>query len=835
MQKEDVWIHTICDTCLAFCGMLVNRVDGVIVNIKGDPDCPNSRGKLCSRGIGSIMALYDPNRIRTPLKRTNPEKGIRVDPGWVPISWEEALDILEEKLDKVRKEDPRKLTMSHFDHGSQGVITPWLTAFGTPNRSFHGYFCGNHLHTAIFLTTGTFHVDFDTEYCDYLILFGHQMGFGAGVNTNITTQNVAAARKRGMKVISVDPICNNAGAKADQWLPIRPGTDAALILSMINVLLNERGLYDREFIKKHTNGPYLVRPDGRYARMDGKPLVWDAAQNSARPYDQDVSDYAIEGSYTVDGQSCRPAFSLLREHVKKYTPEMAAGITTIPAATIRRVAGEFGTAARIGSTIRIDGQDFPHRPVTATLRRGAGAHEHGVAVSLSIQLLNMVVGAFYVPGAHRGTNIVGPSWSWAPREVDGIIKTAPILDMGTEFYEFKADTPQAQTLDELFPLTTNRSGATLSTLLEPEPYRLPYQPEVLFLCRRNHFLGGINQKTTAQALKAYKFIAYFSILLDENADFADLVLPEATFLEKLQILPQSLSGSNTAQSGYWFWGIRQPVSPPVNGARDWADVLLELAERLGFLGDIYKILNRLTNDHGIKDPYKLDPSRKYSNEDIADRKLKTKFGEEMGLDWFRQNGYLKIKRKVDEQYPLPWLKVRFPIYFENFLVAKQTVAQVAQNMGLQNWDLSDYDPLPEWKPCAAFQDGGEFDLTAVNFRVPTHSHSFTAQNAWLAEVAEMNPYAQKILLNAATAAQKGIKDKDRIVVTSCAGEVSGEVKVTECIHPGTVGMSSHFGSLAKGKPIACGKGANLHSLLPYKMDPVSTGMDACVKVKVRKA
>ena len=117
MQKEDVWIHSICGMCKGDCGILVHRVDGVVVDIKGDKDCPNSRGKTCSKASAGIMQLYDPHRVKTPLKRRNPEKGLGIDPGWVPISWDEAMDILEEKLTKVRKEDPRKLVLAEITDG----------------------------------------------------------------------------------------------------------------------------------------------------------------------------------------------------------------------------------------------------------------------------------------------------------------------------------------------------------------------------------------------------------------------------------------------------------------------------------------------------------------------------------------------------------------------------------------------------------------------------------------------------------------------------------------------------------------------------------------------
>lgn len=832
MQKEDNWVHTVCGMCIGDCGILVHRVDGMVVDIKGDPDCPNSLGKICSKAYAGIMSLYDPNRVRTPLRRTNPEKGLGVDPGWVSISWDEAIDILEEKLSKVRKEDPRKLAITSFDGSSSvEVVKHWAMAFGTPNSHWSGYYCGQYLHSSMYLSNGTFHCDFDADYINYLMLFGNQAGFGAGLNPNITAQKVATARKRGLKIVVVDPICTPAASKADEWVPIRPGTDGALVLAMMNVLLNDLGIYDREFIKRHTNGPYLVKPDGYYMRHNGKPLTWDAVEGKAKPYDAEVKDYAIEGSYSIDGIECKPAFQLLKEHVKKYTPEMAAEITTIPAATIRRLAEQFGKEARIGSTIVVDGTELPYRPVAANIYRGAGAHKHGVGVALGVMTLNLIVGNFYVPGGHRGMNLVGPSWEWAPREFEGLITPPAKPEVGgsASYYTYEVGPPESTELKELYPISTNRSPMNLATSIDPEKYKLPYQPEVLLICRRNLIMGGVDYKVTVEALKKYKFIAAFCITLDEMSEFADLVLPETVYLEKLQIMPNRLTWSHTGQSGYFYWGIRQPVVLPVGEARDWPDVLMDLADRMGFLGDVYKNFN---TRYGLKEPYKLDPSHKYTKEEIGDKRFKSQFSEEKGLEWFKKNGFVSVKRTVDELYPLPRLKARFPLYYENIMEAGRRVKEVTESMGLKDWNISDYKALPEWKQCDAYIPSGDFDLKAVNYRIPTHAFSWTAENPWLAEVAELNPYAQKILINTQTAKRKGIRNKDKICVESAVGKVVGEAKVTECIHPEAVGMSSHFGSVARGKPVAYGKGVNFNRLVPFDTDPVSTGVDACVKVKV---
>ncbi len=832
-QKEDIWIHTSCEMCLGDCGLIAHRVDGVVVKVEGDPNCPNNKGRICSRGNASIMGLYDPSRLKFPLKRTNPEKGIGIDPQWQRITWDEALTTIAERLDKVRKDDPRKVVFSTFDV-SGFHIRPFAEALGTPNYTWAGYFCGQYLHSSMYLTNGTFHCDFDPFHCQYLMLFGNQAGFGAGLNPNITAQNVAEARKRGMHIVVVDPLCNNSGAKADEWVPIRPGTDGAFILAMINVLLNELGICDREFLARRSNGPYLVKADGCYLRQNGKPMVWDIKEGRAKPYDGLVTEYALEGTFKVDGLEVTPAFQLLKDHVKKYTPEFASEITTVPAGTIRRLAGEFGRAASIGSTAMMNGEEYPLRPVAANIYRGAGAHKHGVGVALAVQILNIIVGDFYALGGHRGQNLIGPGWSWEPGEHDGLIVPPPkLLHHGNGYYGFQVKPPQVIGQDDLYPISTNLSPNCLASSLDSEKYGLPYKPEVLLVARRNLFLGGVKKEATAQALKNYKFIVFFGTYLDEVAEFADIALPDVHFLEKYRLFPNTLVWSNTPQSGHFVWGLRQPVVEPAGEARDWTEVLEVLAEKMGLLGKLYEAYNAY---FGLKGKFRLDPPRKYTREEISNLRIKNDVGEEKDLDWFKQHGYFNLKRKSDETFPLNRLKARFPIYYENMQEAGKMVGEVTRKMGLK-WETDDYEALPNWRPCPAYSSPGDYDLYAVNFRVATHSQSWTVQNPWLNEVARLNPYTMKVWINAVTAGKKGIADGDQVSIESQAGRMTGVAKLTQCIHPEAIGISSHFGGWAKGKPLAAKKGNNFNCLLPFDQehrDAVSSGVDACVRVRISK-
>ena len=204
----------------------------------------------------------------------------------------------------------------------------------------------------------------DPNYINYYLNFGCPSGFGAYYCVTGMAQRMADARRRGMKHVVIEPWMGMPGINSDEWIPIRPGTDAAMALAMVNLLLNEYGIYDAASIKQYTNGPYLVGADGYYVRdkETKKPLMWDLVDGKAKTYDDPtIKDVAIEGSYSVNGATARPAFSLIKEHVKKYTPEMASQITTVPAETIRRLAKEFGEAARIGSTIVIDGKELPYQ------------------------------------------------------------------------------------------------------------------------------------------------------------------------------------------------------------------------------------------------------------------------------------------------------------------------------------------------------------------------------------------------------------------------------------------------------------------------------------------
>ncbi len=306
--RDDVWVPSSCALCYATCSILAHRVDGTLVKIEGNPESSVGKGRLCGKGVSGIMTHYDPNRLTVPLRRTNPEKGIGIDPKWEEISWEEALTEVAGHLKRVREDDPRKMVFLRTTTvtGSFIPTRAFIAGYGTTNTSAAGggLHCGNGAH----LISGIMHASWsilpDFQLCNYSIFFGASKGHSAGHASNSNMKMAADARARGMKMVVVDPIANFAGAKATQWVPIRVGTDAAVALAMANHMVNEMGVYDAAYLKAKTNGAYLIGPDKLYIRSSetGKPLVWDEVAGQAVPFDHtEAANMALEGTFTVNG------------------------------------------------------------------------------------------------------------------------------------------------------------------------------------------------------------------------------------------------------------------------------------------------------------------------------------------------------------------------------------------------------------------------------------------------------------------------------------------------------------------------------------------------------
>ena len=280
-EGEDL-LYGVCGMCGMGCAYIAHLHDGRVVRLSGNPKDQIAEGKLCVKGYSGIRLLYDPDRLKCPMKRTNPEKGIGVDPGWVKISWDEAIGLTASNLKEVRD-----------IYGPQSIMVvsmakPWqkhfAKAIGTPNLVSHHDTCVASQVMAWLATVGCMAWTTDFEHCKYILCFGWD---GMGKAKNHWGRSVNNALANGTKLVVFDPRLSITAARAGEWIPIKPGTDLAVLLAMIRTIINE-DLYDHEFVENYTHG-----------------------------------------------------FDRLDEMAQEYTPEWAASISNVPAETIARIAREF--------------------------------------------------------------------------------------------------------------------------------------------------------------------------------------------------------------------------------------------------------------------------------------------------------------------------------------------------------------------------------------------------------------------------------------------------------------------------------------------------------------
>jgi len=835
MEKE-MWIKSTCANCLYGCGIKVKVEDGIATKIEGNPDCPVSMGRLCPKGNAGIMRLYDPKRIKAPLKRTNPRKGFDEDPKWVEISWEEALATVTEKLKKIYEEDPRQLLYAPGDF-QKFASWGWHKCFGSWNMfNVSGASCGAAHHILLGIMMGGFAVVNDFKYCNYWIQVGAGDGFDSHNTLTEGARLMADARMRGMKLVTVDPYLSTSAAKSDEWIPIRPGTDRAFIMGMIYVLLFELKTYDREFLKNQTNAPYLIGPDGNYVRdkVSGKALVWDSGTNKAKAHDdQSIKNFALTGSYKIEGVVVKPALQLFIEIAKTHTPEAMSEISSVPVETIRRIAKEYAEAAQIGSKITIDvpistpggatGKtakvELPYRPAAVNFYRGAQTHKDSVLDNLAFIMINLLVGNTNVPGGHI---VLGVDWRGcmvSPGE-DGMVK--PVPHHFGPAKEFKYP-PDSVTLEEFMPIGWMSAAVAIETLSHPERYGLEYEPKALVTVHSNTVWANPDTGKVVEILKKLDFIVSIDILENETTCWADIILPDHTYLESYGLV----DFNNVFCQGH---GLRQPAVKPLYNTREEMDVLTEIAMRVGFLDKWYDLLN-LSTALFLKPKYMLQPDRFYTWEEILDRQIRVMYGDDTGLEWLKEKGTTLKPKNIYQ----PYGSMRIPFYFE---YVKRKGAELREKLAPYpvQWDYSSYQPLPFWRPGSLQKEPEEYDMYAITFRSNMMNFGDTYTISWISEVADRNPVYGGMLMNNETAKARGISDGDTVSIESRVGKVTGRVRTIEGVHPEVIAVCTAK-TRWRGNPSIEKEGVAFNSLIPIGpeyIDFTSGAYEPVPRVKVKK-
>lgn len=857
---EDVWVNTTCGACYCGCGIRIRRVNGIPVKVEGIPESTmgGTNSGVCGKGAASIMYYHDPNRIKKPLRRTNPEKGIGVDPKWKEITWEEALDEISSRMKKIMEDDPNKIlftnqTMRASD-GPHNHPYFYAKAFGVQDNgcfiigggSLH---CGNAAHMLGGLIHGAWSVAPDWRYTKYVIKWGSSKGTGSGHSAMTNARLRADAVRRGIKEVVFDPMCNFAGGKATDWIPILPGTDSAVALAMCNHILNTMGVYDELYLKAKTNFPYLIREDGTFVRDEEteKPLVYDLKEKKIKLFDDESiadEDFALEGEYEYNGEKVRPCFTRLGPNLQQYTAEWAEGISTVPAKTIIRIAEEWVENAQIGSTITIEGKTFPYRPVATVTFRGSQGHYNGVHQVAAIDLLNQLVGSEDVPGGTMGWPAIrrkypGGQYERLPRVgPDGVLIPAVFYSHDPwPPHEPKVPCKNAGCIDLWSHSTLSHVPYVKEREEIWEKLGMTARPEMVFGLAVNFI---ISQSDWQAAVDLFKdtFVVQMDIWVNETDQaVGDIILPDVSWLEKdcwsSEIDAFFFSGSPSYED--WYVHMQKPVAEPLGESRFFMDVYLDVAHRVGVLDKYNELLN---NYYGIEDEeLRIKPGEKLTWKEIGERVMRWVYGPDK--EKVEEQGYATWHKPIEDVYWRWHMPSRCPVYMEFMIHDRRKIEKICNDTGLE-LDLTQHTPLAAWFTPTSYQElNDEYDLLAFSYRDVLHTNNTTFQNPYIDEASARCPYTFTITINTDLAMKKGFKDGDVIWVENRYGvREKGVVKTMQGQNHLVVGIAGQGGLWADKRPIAKGKGSNFCKILPTHLkhyDPLTGNIETSVAVKVYKA
>lgn len=667
-SKGVVTIPTFCEMCFWRCGGIAHVRDGKLWKFEGNPKDPQSHGRLCPRGTGAVGAHYDPNRLQKPLVRV----GARGKEEWKAVTWDEAIAYIADRMQKI-KVDHGPESLAVFNHGfGQRFFQHVLKTYGAINFAGPSFAqCRGPRDVGFALTFGAglgSPEPTDIENTDCLVLIGSHLGENMH---NSQVQEFAKAVERRIPVIVVDPRFSVAASKAKYWLPIKPGTDLALLLAWCNVLVTE-GRYDKTFVEKYGYG-----------------------------------------------------FDKFVEEIKGYTPEWAAVETDLDANLIRVTAREFSshrpsTLVHPGRRVNWNGDDTQRSRAVALLSAllGNWGRKGGLYLSAGMKIAPYPLPAYPRAGKPKADGSDGARY--------------PFADEG---------------------ITTSIRDATLTGK--------PYPIKGWFVYSTNILYALPNEAQTREAIDKLDLLVVCDTLPSEIAGYADVVLPEATFLERHDELLVGFGRTG-------WTSLRQPVVAAPNDQKPGWWIAKQLANNLG-IGDCM--------------PFK-------DMEEYLAYRI-----EKSGYSWadMKRDGVIMGKPQpitVDEGLELAFDTPSKKVEFWSDQLAK-----------------AGFDPVPKYKS-PGDTPTGHFRL--ITGRAPVHTFSRTQTNPNLQDLMREN----EVWVNAATAAAAGLINGQYVRLKNQDGALSNRIRVkaTQRIRPDCVYMVYGFGHTSKMLKSAYLKGASATQL-----------------------
>jgi len=888
--------NTTCYMCACRCGIRVHLRNGEVRYIEGNPEHPLNQGAICAKGSSGIMKQYSPARLTKPLlRKPGSERG---DGEFEEIEWETAFSMLEQRLQKIRSTDPKQFALFTGRDQMQALTGLFARQFGTPNYAAHGGFCSVNMAAGMIYTIGGSFWEFGGPDLERAKLFV-MIGTAEDHHSNPMKTALSKFKRNGGRFVSINPVRTGYSAIADEWVPIKPGTDGALLLALIHELI-KLGLYDREFLARYTNAGQLVNQDaasddfGMFLRKaDGdtvNPLRpanfhwWDRLTDSPVADHAEGADPALLGHFKMpDGTAAVPSFQLLQERVKAYTPEWAAGITGIPAETIRRLAQEMGITAR-DQKIELPiawtdswGQRHPSvkgNPVAFHAMRGLAAHSNGFQTIRSLAILMSLLGTIDRPGGFRHKapypRAVPPN-ARPPKGPQAVKPDTPLDGAPLGWPESPDDLfvdadGQPVRIDKGFSWEHPLSAHGLMHNVITNAWRGdPYPIDTLLIFMANMAWNStmntaevrkmLNDKhTEGEHSGAYKipFLVVCDAFQSEMTAFADLVLPDTTYLERhdcMSMLDRPISEFDGPVDA-----VRIPVVPPKGDCKPFQEVLVELAGRLK--------LPAFTQTDGTR-KFRNYPDFIVNYETAPGSGIgflagwrgkageKSMRGEPNPKQWEmyeKNNCVFHYQMPPEHQYMRNWNRgymewaqqmglrrdkdpIVIHIYSE-FLQGFRRAAQ-GKRAGKQPPDHLRkrveiyFDPLPFYYVPLEEQatDTVKYPLNAITQRPMAMYHSWDSQNAWLRQIHTHN----YLFVNPKTASAEGIADGGWMWVESQWGKVRCMCRYSEAVEPGTVWTWNAIGKSAGAWNLTpdaneSQRGFLLNHLISEELPPSSAGV-----------